>query len=58
MTYQSHPLVGKILDCAIRVHRGLGPGLLETAYDSCLAYEFTLGGVEFQRQGGCQKLCV
>jgi GxxExxY protein len=50
MAYQPHPLISRILDCAIRVHRGLGPGLLESAYDSCLAYEFTLSGVEFQRQ--------
>jgi GxxExxY protein len=50
MTYQPHPLIDKILGCAIRVHRELGPGLLESAYDRCVAYEFTLAGIEFQRQ--------
>ncbi len=28
-----------IVDCAIKVHRTLGPGLLESAYQHCLAYE-------------------
>jgi len=29
----------QILDCAFRVHSALGPGLLESAYEACLAYE-------------------
>jgi len=29
-------LTGKIMQCAIEVHRGLGPGLLESAYEECL----------------------
>ena len=29
-----------ILDCALKVHRILGPGLLESAYEECLFYEF------------------
>ena len=29
----------QILDCAFRVHSALGPGLLENAYEACLAYE-------------------
>ncbi len=29
----------KIIGCAIKVHRALGPGLLESAYEECLYYE-------------------
>jgi hypothetical protein len=32
-------LTQKILGAAIEVHRNLGPGLLESAYERCLAYE-------------------
>ena len=35
-TYQ---LTGRIIGAAIRIHRRLGPGLLESAYETCLAYE-------------------
>ena len=42
--------IGKlILDCAFRVHSALGPGLLESAYEACLAYELAIH-VEVQRQ--------
>lgn len=39
-----------IIGCAIKVHRGLGPGLLESAYEECLAYEMTKAGIFFERQ--------
>ena len=39
-----------IIGCAIKVHRHLGPGLLESAYEECLAYEMTKSGVFFERQ--------
>lgn len=39
-----------IIGCAIEVHRTLGPGLLESAYEECLAYEFKNLGLRFQRQ--------
>ena len=32
-------LTEKIIGCAIEVHRHLGPGLLESAYEECLCYE-------------------
>lgn len=35
---------------AIEVHRALGPGLLESAYESCLAHELLLRGIPFERQ--------
>lgn len=40
-------LSGKILGCAIEVHKALGPGLLESAYQKCLAHEFHLNGIPF-----------
>jgi GxxExxY protein len=39
-----------VISAAIEVHRVLGPGLLESAYEECLAYEFTDREVAFARQ--------
>ena len=39
-----------ILGCAIEVQRALGPGLLESAYEACLAYELEQAGLRVQRQ--------
>ena len=39
-----------IIGAAIEVHRTLGPGLLESAYEECLCYELLLRDVSFQRQ--------
>jgi GxxExxY protein len=41
---------GIILDAAIAVHTALGPGLLESAYQACLAYELTSRGLRVQTQ--------
>ena len=35
-------LTGKIIGAAIEVHKALGPGLLESAYEACLVYELKL----------------
>ncbi len=43
-------LTGKIIGAAIEVHKVLGPGLLESAYQACLAREFALQGIPFQQQ--------
>lgn len=40
----------KIIGCAIKVHRALGPGLLESAYEACLAHELTKAGLQTRRQ--------
>lgn len=40
----------KIIGCAIRVHRELGPGLLESVYEACLAYELSREGLDARRQ--------
>lgn len=39
-----------IVGAAIEVHRQLGPGLLESAYETCLCRELVFRGVEFRRQ--------
>ncbi|MBT7358090.1 MAG: GxxExxY protein [Candidatus Marinimicrobia bacterium] len=43
-------LTGKILQCAIEVHKALGPGLLESAYEKCLMKEFELSNISFKSQ--------
>jgi GxxExxY protein len=43
-------LTEKIIGAAIEVHRALGPGLLESAYEECLCREFNLRGLTFLRQ--------
>lgn len=43
-------LTERIIGAAIDVHRVLGPGLLETAYEECLCYELSRLSLEFQRQ--------
>jgi GxxExxY protein len=40
----------RVIGCAIEVHRTLGPGLLESTYEQCLAHEFTLNGMAFKLQ--------
>jgi len=44
------PTTRKIIGAAIEVHRYLGPGLLESAYEECLAYELTSYGLFVKRQ--------
>ncbi len=40
----------KILDLAYKVHTELGPGLLESTYESCLEYEMVQSGLHVERQ--------
>lgn len=39
-----------IIDCAIRVHTEIGPGLFESVYHECLSHELLRAGLEFRRQ--------
>lgn len=41
-------LTEKIIGCAIEIHRITGPGLLESAYEQCMAREMVLNGLNFQ----------
>ncbi len=43
-------LTETIIGCAIEVHKGIGPGLLESAYEECLCHELCQKGVSFKRQ--------
>lgn len=43
-------LTEQIIGAAIEVHRILGPGLLESAYEACLCYELGLRGLKYERQ--------
>lgn len=47
---ENDPLTEKIIGAAIEVHRALGPGLLESAYEECLCHELRLRGMAFTRQ--------
>jgi hypothetical protein len=40
----------QVVGALIEVHRHLGPGLLESAYEACLCRELHLGGLSFERQ--------
>ena len=43
-------ITGAVIGAAIEVHKLLGPGLLESAYEECLAREFDLRGIHYDRQ--------
>jgi len=43
-------LSNRVIGCALEVHRHLGPGLLESTYEQCLAYEMKVAGMAFKLQ--------
>ncbi len=43
-------LTERVIGLAIEAHRGLGPGLLESAYEECLCFELKSSGLDFARQ--------
>lgn len=43
-------LTGKIIGCAIEVHKRLGPGLLESLYEAALCVELEESGLAYERQ--------
>jgi GxxExxY protein len=49
MLYEQE-LTREIIGAAIEVHRALGPGLLESAYQKCLARELALRGLAFEQE--------
>lgn len=50
MEGRTEEVARQIVDAGLKVHRVLGPGLLESAYEHCLAHEMTLRGVALRRQ--------
>lgn len=47
---QRDPITEKVIDAAIEVHRHLGPGLLESAYEKCLCWELREAGMTVREQ--------
>jgi GxxExxY protein len=43
-------LTGEVIGAAIEVHKALGPGLLESAYEECLCRELDLRNISYERQ--------
>lgn len=50
MSTHRSQLTHEIIGAAMDVHRALGPGLLESAYQACLAQELTLRNISFERE--------
>ncbi|MCE9565276.1 MAG: GxxExxY protein [Planctomycetes bacterium] len=50
MREKLNSISGAIIDASIAVHRELGPGLLENAYEACLQYELLDRGFHVERQ--------
>ena len=48
-------LTQRIIGCAIEVHRTLGPGLLESAYEQCMAHEMTLQDIAFRADNAAPR---
>jgi GxxExxY protein len=49
-TQRENQVTEKIIGCAIEIHKTLGPGLLESAYEECLCFELSHCGLSFRRQ--------
>ena len=47
---EMNKLTEKIIGCAIKVHRNLGPGFLESVYQTALAYELQKAGIPFEKE--------
>ncbi len=50
MTKQLNRITEAVIGAAMAVHRELGPGLLESAYEACLAFELVERGLSVERQ--------
>ncbi len=47
---EDNDLTDKIIGCSIKVHKALGPGLLESAYQACLYYELVKSGLNVEKE--------
>lgn len=47
---ETNELTGKIIQCAIEVHKALGPGLLESSYKECLYFELQEAGLKVEKE--------
>ena len=46
----THDITDRIIGCAVEVHSNLGPGLLESLYETAMSIEMTRAGISFKRQ--------
>ena len=49
-TLRMNNITEKVIGACIEIHRALGPGLLESAYEECLCHELALARLSFERQ--------
>lgn len=49
-TQSFREITEQVIGCCIEIHKQLGPGLLESAYEECLCYELSALGIAFERQ--------
>ncbi|MBX9790399.1 MAG: GxxExxY protein [Pirellulales bacterium] len=47
---ETERVAAAVMDAAFKVHRALGPGLLESVYEACLCHELVRHGIAFERQ--------
>ena len=50
LSKETEALATQIVDIAYKIHRTLGPGLLESVYEHCFCYELSLRGIPYERQ--------
>jgi GxxExxY protein len=50
LSEQEEYLAKEIVDCAFKVHKQLGPGLLEKVYETCFCYELSKKDIQYKRQ--------
>ena len=50
LSMEINQITEKIIGAAIEIHKTLGPGLLESAYEECLCYELSRARISFRRQ--------
>jgi GxxExxY protein len=48
--HQANEITKRVIGACIEIHRQLGPGLLESAYEECLCHELSTAGLSFERQ--------
>lgn len=49
LTKETEALASQIVDIAYKIHRTLGPGLLESVYERCFCHELSLRGIPYER---------
>lgn len=50
LTAETEALATQVVDIAYKIHKALGPGLLESVYERCFCYELSLRGIPHERQ--------